>query len=686
MSFETHVQTSLGTAALLTAVLLLAAAPAAARPPAPPAPAPAPGAAVPEADRLDPAAAAAFEVPQPDLSAMQPAARSRIESLQQVLTQLLAAEVPSRSQIGQTFGFLGQNLHALELPGAASGAYAAARQLVPGDVRWSYYLGLLEQSLGDLEGAVAEYRRYAAAAREDSAVELRLGEALLQLGRNDEAKAAYRRAFELNAEGAGASAVAGLGRAALAAGDAAGAVELLERALVLQPQADAVHYPLGQAYQQLDRPPLARYHLSLAGEREPSFADPLAAVLVGIAKSVALQVVGDLARADDFDEADFLGFVGAQLGDAAPQMVDALTSLVEQRAGAPAAERGRLAAALGLVESRAGRDEAALASFGRAVVLDPTLVDTRRRLGNALARSGDFAGALERYDEVLARRPGDAATLLQRGTVRANLGQLDEALTDLQAAAAAEPDDAEAQLRLAGVLLRLERGGEAAAAYRRAAETARSRALRSEAHTALAGLLRGDGELGAALDEYARALEADPRHGAALAGMASTLGEAGHYRESATLYRRLVEEEPENRLARMGEVTALVLAGADRPARQRMEAALAHAPDDLAFKDVLARHLAAAADLSTRDGARAVALAEEVYAQASTPESMETLAMAHAQAGNFQQAVEWQERLLAMISERSGEREVAAEPGVVSRLRANLERYKRGDVCCADGG
>ncbi|HMB52437.1 MAG TPA: hypothetical protein VKU40_03915, partial [Thermoanaerobaculia bacterium] len=136
----------------------------------------------------------------------------------------------------------------------------------------------------------------------------------------------------------------------------------------------------------------------------------------------------------------------------------------------------------------------------------------------------------------------------------------------------------------------------------------------------------------------------------------------------------------------MGEVTALVLAGADAAARQRMEAALAHDPDDLAFKDVLARHLAAADDRATRDGARAVELAEEVYAQASTPESIETLAMAHAQAGNFQQAVEWQERLLAMIAEGSGDSQVAAEPGVLARLRANLERYKRGDVCCADGG
>jgi len=650
-----------------------------------PAPAQTPPAAA-AGDRLDPAVAAGLEVPSPDLSAMRPAARQRVESVRGVLTELLALDEVSRSQVGQAFGFLGQNLHALELPAAAAESYATARRLVPGDVRWSYYQGLLAQSRGDLEAAVGHYRAYAEAAPDEAAVELRLGEALLELGRSDEAQAAYRKALDLDAESAGAAAVAGLGRAALAAGDATAAIDLLERALKLQPRADAVHYPLGQAFQQLEREPLARYHLSLAGDRDPSFPDPLAAVLVGISKSVALQVAGDLAAADDFDEEAFLGFVSGQLGDAASQMIQPLEGLIEQRAEAPAEVRGRLAAALGLLASRAGNDEKSLAGFRQAVELAPELVDTRRRLGNALARSGDFAGALDSYDRVLRVRPADGPTLLQRGTVRANLGQFEEARIDLEAAVAAMPEDGEAQLRLAGVLLRLDRVEDATAAFRRAAETARSRALRAEAHTALAGLTRRGGDLGAALDEYSRALEADPRHGPALAGMASTFGQAGRYRESATLYRRLVEEEPDNRLARMGEVTALVLAGADAAARQRMEAALAHSPDDLAFKDVLARHLAAADDRASRDGGRAVELAEEVYAEASTPESMETLAMAHAQAGNFQQAVEWQERLLAMIAEGSGDSQVAAEPGVLARLRANLERYKRGDVCCADGG
>ena len=50
-----------------------------------------------------------------------------------------------------------------------------------------------------------------------------------------------------------------------------------------------------------------------------------------------------------------------------------------------------------------------------------------------------------------------------------------------------------------------------------------------------------------------------------------------------------------------------------------MEAALAHAPDDLAFQDVLARHLAAATDPEVRDGATAVRLATRGAANPQDP-------------------------------------------------------------------
>ncbi len=651
-------------AALGALTLFLAAAPAAAQPPTSPEPV--------AADVLaDPAS---IDVPRPDLSAMQPVVRRRIEEVQAGIAELLAQPEPPRRDVGQALGFLGQALHALDLPGPAVAAYQQARELVPGDPRWSYLLGLAHHGLGDPEAAAAEYRRFLAASPQPlPAARVRLGEALLQLGRVEEAEAAFRQAGEAAPEEVGAAALFGLGRAAAERGDAQAAADMLVRVLEMQPQASVVHYALAQAYRALEREPLARYHLALQGDREVAFSDPLAATLGTIAKSVALEVVRDLAVAEGFGETDFLGFVTSQLGEAAAGAVEPLRTLAGQRreAGAPAVELGRLDAALGVLLVRAGDDAAAIEAFERALAGDPELVDARLLLGNALARGGRFAEALERYDQVLARRPDSLQARVQRGSVRANLGQLDEARTDLEAAVAADPESAEAQLRLGGVLLSLGEVEPGRQALAKAAELAASPRMTAEALTVLADLARRGGELEAAASSYAEALDADPRFRPALSGLAGLLGQAGRYRESATLYRRMVEETPDDRVARLGEITALVLAGADAAACERMEAAVAHDPDDLNYRDVLARHLAAAGDPAVRDGERAVRLAQTLYAEVPTPESMETLAMAHAQAGDFTQAVEWQQRLLDEFGDRIDE-------GNLARLRAALERYRQG--------
>lgn len=623
--------------------------------------------------------ATAVEIPRPDLSSMNPAARQRVRSVQEGLGTLLARpEGAPRPEVGQALGFLGQIYQALDLPEAAEKAYAQARDLVPRDPRWTYYLGLLYNGRGELEAALAEYDRFATARPELALVPLRRGEALLNLGRLEEAAEAFRRAQELAPEEMGAAALYGLGRVAAEAGDDRAAVERLTRTLERQPGATVVHYPLAQAYRRLGNTERATYHLALQGDREVAFPDPLGGVLEGIAKSVALDVVAEMAAAEDFDEVEYLGFVAAQFGDSASAATTPMRQLLESRESEVGGVTfGRLHVALGLVLSRAGEDEAAVEAFSRGIELDPSLVESRLQLGSALARLGRFTEALEHFDQVLARVPDSVAARVQRGAVRANLGQLDEAQTDLRAAVDADPGDAEAWLRLGHVLLRSEETEEGLEALRRAA-TAPGVApgVKAEALTAMGEQARAGGDLETAAGHFAAALDVAPHHRPALAAQAGLRGQLGQYGRSATLYRRLVELEPDNRVARMGEVTALVLAGEDAAARSRLEAALARNPEDLAFLDVLARHLAAASDEEARDGARAVELAEELYAKVPTPESMETLAMAHAEAGDFDNAVEWQQRLLETLGDD-------VEPANAARLEANLRRYRNRQSCCA---
>ena len=80
--------------------------------------------------------------------------------------------------------------------------------------------------------------------------------------------------------------------------------------------------------------------------------------------------------------------------------------------------------------------------------------------------------------------------------------------------------------------------------------------------------------------------------------------------------------------------------------------------------------LVTAPDPALRDGARALQLADGVFRALDSLEHGETVAMALAESGRFDDAARFQERLLARVRQ-AGEMELAA------RLEANLSRYRR---------
>jgi multidrug resistance efflux pump len=97
----------------------------------------------------------------------------------------------------------------------------------------------------------------------------------------------------------------------------------------------------------------------------------------------------------------------------------------------------------------------------------------------------------------------------------------------------------------------------------------------------------------------------------------------------------------------------------------------------LQLTQTLARLLAAAGDRSVRDGERAVELATQAVTARSSLENAETMAMAMAEAGRFENAVALQSRLVEEAEQRG-------EEPLLQRLRAHLALYRRGQSCCGD--
>jgi hypothetical protein len=110
-------------------------------------------------------------------------------------------------------------------------------------------------------------------------------------------------------------------------------------------------------------------------------------------------------------------------------------------------------------------------------------------------------------------------------------------------------------------------------------------------------------------------------------------------------------------------------------ARKRLESGLKQFPNSLELKDVLVRHLAACPDRSVRDGAAAVEVGLDVFNAVPTPQSAESLAMAYAEDGQFDKAVEVQTALIVEV-------EAESEPAELQRLRANLRLYQEEKACC----
>jgi Flp pilus assembly protein TadD len=148
----------------------------------------------------------------------------------------------------------------------------------------------------------------------------------------------------------------------------------------------------------------------------------------------------------------------------------------------------------------------------------------------------------------------------------------------------------------------------------------------------------------------------------------------GRFAEAVAELDRLIEVQPANTQARLEQMSALVLAGDFDGALRRLEEALTVLPESPEIKFNLSRLLACGPDRAARDGIRAVLLARELTAAAPNLLHLETLAMALAEAGRFDEAAETQQQL---VDRARG----AGNQALADRLAVSLELYRRGETC-----
>ncbi|MEM9594962.1 MAG: tetratricopeptide repeat protein [Acidobacteriota bacterium] len=546
-------------------------------------------------------------VPLPDLSQQEAPTRERLSKVAGKAEAIRERDDAEPEDVARAYGDLGSHLAALGYPDAAALAFDNARRVRPEAHRWHYLAGACRQESSQLEAARDAYTAALGLEPDDAPTLLRLAEVELDLARPDRAAELFEQARSAGAEPAATS--FGLGRAAAAEERHTEAVEHFEAALRAQPDATAVHYPLGLAHRALGNGDAASIHLAERGDLEPSFSDPLTENIGRLVSLTALEVLTARVEGDDFDPVSDLGFALSQLagiGGAVEQMEQRATALPDQPGFA-----ARWWYLAGAFRADGGQDDRAEANLRRALDLDPSLHDARLKLGNALARSGRFEPAVDAYSAVVRDAPEGSAAVAsaheRRGAVLANLGRFEDAITDYRRAADLAPQDADVALRLAAVL-----------------------------------------------------------------------GHVGRLAEAAEVYAAAVQAAPTLVAARHGEVTALLLLGRRQGAAEKLEAAVAALPDEPSIVHALARLRAASPEADLRDGQLALELAQRAFEAERTLDRAETLAMAHAEAGDFESARQLQGRLVE-------EATALGRTDVTRALRQRLEAYERERPFRAEG-
>ena len=221
------------------------------------------------------AAAASLDVAPSDVASLDGVPPQLAEVLRTAYTEAeqSAAQADDATGRATAWGKLGMIYHGQRLREQAKAAYerALAQAEVP---RWRYLHGIVLSEQGDIRTAAADFQRVVDAAPDDAVARYRLGVALSLLGEQDAAQRELEAARGIMPDSA--LVLAALADLASARGDSAQALDLLQRAWRLEPEAGQLAYKLAMAQRRLGNLEAAREWLARQPDNSlaPSIDDP----------------------------------------------------------------------------------------------------------------------------------------------------------------------------------------------------------------------------------------------------------------------------------------------------------------------------------------------------------------------------------------------------------------------------
>jgi len=269
----------------------------------------------------------------------------------------------------------------------------------------------------------------------------------------------------------------------------------------------------------------------------------------------------------------------------------------------------------------------ALIGYGLMGVIAMTLgyLTVRRNL--------DYKSATTIWEDCVQKFPQNARAHDNLGVALADLGELDAAIDHYRKALEIRPNLANAHFNFGVALANRGQTIEAIDHYRQALKIKPDYA---EAHVNLGVALTDRGQINEAISHYRQALEIKPDSASAHYNFAATLDNSGLVVEAISHYRQALEIKPD-------------------------------------YTDVLnnlAWILASSSDATLRNGVNAVEFAERAVklSNSQSPEFLDTLAAAYAEAGRFPQAQQTARRALDLATQQD-------KPALAKSIQAKIQLY-----------
>ena len=181
--------------------------------------------------------------------------------------------------------------------------------------------------------------------------------------------------------------------------------------------------------------------------------------------------------------------------------------------------------------------------------------------------------------------------------------------------------------------------------------------------------LSREGDQETAIEKYRAALEIAPELNGARFALARLLAGLSRFEEARKEFQILVAANPQDVASHRGQATALILLERWVEARQSLEDSLRTVvPRDGQLAHLLARVLASAPEDAARKGSLALELAMWVYDVQKKTAVGETVAMAFAEIGEYQRAVDIQGAMIEIV-------EKAGDEPLLELMRERLAAY-----------